>query len=1019
MPPKKKKTFFQQQGKGQARLFLESNFSLPDDITESTLCQNGHVLLQYFENDKVIAHTAKRISEIFTLQSDVQRIHRLVKKASALMKNIHQAPTRKKFEDLCNEYFVAKPLASSLTTVQSVLECTPILISTEDVASEISQSDMMQTDSQTFSAVATGSEPFPCTSITDPVPSTSSCSPHTVSVMLRSDDTTPRKQLLKRRLSFVSKAKSEMQEKHRRILTELKAKIKTKPNTIKHLNQTIKRKETTIRNLKQNLREASKQKGTQSQLNMLNKEKFLLKRKNRAKLNQIREKIRAEFESKLRKKEALIRKKDKQISYLETIVDKLQEKTEDRQTGVGKKDKKTYSTDMRMMAYDCIVNQTPARNIPTLLQKIFSRLGSKVQVPSATLVKQMTRELGVISDLHAAKIALTTPNLTLGFDATTQEGMHINSVHLTTKPVTTDANVNLFAGDQQPGEIAQDVASTSSDTTCAAITNQKNCFVIAVDELEGGTSADYEGHIMHAFDHLAAVHSDFHKTDYQETRSSMINNISNTMSDRAAVNSATVQKLCEAWDKSLNKLNCHLHPLETITTSCKKAVKFLEKERGTLLGNECIAANIVVAVNKLRFRDGKGDPRGFENFLDENKLPRGLIPRYKGNRLHVFFLTCGLLVKHHDLLMKFFSTTPVTIGALTECIKSDFKNETAKRELCVLGLLGKKLSGPWMKTFYVSAESKLSHMQALHEVKKVITCLEEARETPLSVITAKTDFFGNLINVDDGVYDALVTFCPFDDQLKEMITACISEVLIVINRQFADYMKMDITEELERETASARLHNMDAEAVMGMISAEMHRSPNATVCFMSSKVRAIKNGTVGHLDSLEPEEREKIVEWAVKKARNQRDSNKAKYEEMKKEISKRLSYKRQQKDTRNRKRVESQLKTLSAKNVPLAEVLNVFPDLNSKARSDLCDIFEEKHERTIERTISHFWFDSDGNIKDLYCGKIKKKKIVNKQTVYVVDYWKQDQAFDEAIAFDMKKFELAADIVLGDLVMSY
>ena len=165
MPPKKNR-FFSQQPKGRARQFLESNYSLPDVITHSTLCQNGHVFLQYLDNDKVFVHTAQKISKKFNFSPDVDRIHYLVKKASILMNAIHSEPSRTKFEDLCKEYFVAKPIASSSTTGRSDLECTPILISTENVASEISQSDMMQTDSQTTSAVATISEPFPCTSIT-------------------------------------------------------------------------------------------------------------------------------------------------------------------------------------------------------------------------------------------------------------------------------------------------------------------------------------------------------------------------------------------------------------------------------------------------------------------------------------------------------------------------------------------------------------------------------------------------------------------------------------------------------------------------------------------------------------------------------------------------------------------------------------------------------------------------------------------------------------------------------------
>ena len=44
----------------------------------------------------------------------------------------------------------------------------------------------------------------------------------------------------------------------------------------------------------------------------------------------------------------------------------------------------------------------------------------------------------------------------------------------------------------------------------------------------------------------------------------MINNIAYTMTDRAAVNHARVEKLKKNWDKPINELNCHLHPLDTV-----------------------------------------------------------------------------------------------------------------------------------------------------------------------------------------------------------------------------------------------------------------------------------------------------------------------------------------------------------------------------------------------------------------------------------------------------------------------
>ncbi len=76
-------------------------------------------------------------------------------------------------------------------------------------------------------------------------------------------------------------------------------------------------------------------------------------------------------------------------------------------------------------------------------------------IPHCTTVEMMTRELGMISDLQVGELLMPSDNLTLGFDATTQEGFHINSVHVTSKD---------------------------------------NCCGISVDQLTGGTAEDYIQH---------------------------------------------------------------------------------------------------------------------------------------------------------------------------------------------------------------------------------------------------------------------------------------------------------------------------------------------------------------------------------------------------------------------------------------------------------------------------------------------------------------------------------------------
>nr|XP_047125864.1 uncharacterized protein LOC124807709 [Hydra vulgaris] len=246
----------------------------------------------------------------------------------------------------------------------------------------------------------------------------------------------------------------------------------------------------------------------------------------------------------------------------------------------------------------------PTSNIPFLVDKIgqyFSVIFSHIAYRST--IEQMACEHGSIADLQAAEWIISNTHLTHGFDATTQEGVYVKNIHLTL--------------------------------------NDK-CQVIAVDQLPGGKAVNYANHICNKVDHADLV-LNFHLKPFEECCCMVISNISSTMWNRVSVNQFTIRKVGETWGKSLNELNCRLHPLDTIATSCRLTFKSIELESCELYGNYCMAAKIVLAINKMRFKDGKGDPKGFVNFLDNNKLPRGITPRYRGDHLHILFDTCFIL----------------------------------------------------------------------------------------------------------------------------------------------------------------------------------------------------------------------------------------------------------------------------------------------------------------------------------------------------------------------------------------
>ena len=85
-------------------------------------------------------------------------------------------------------------------------------------------------------------------------------------------------------------------------------------------------------------------------------------------------------------------------------------------------------------------------------------------MPHRTMVETIAFEFRAVSDLQSSEMIIKNTSPTVGFDATTQKRTHVNSIHVTTTTI---------------------------------------CIACAVDELSGGTAADYHQHITDTVDNLA------------------------------------------------------------------------------------------------------------------------------------------------------------------------------------------------------------------------------------------------------------------------------------------------------------------------------------------------------------------------------------------------------------------------------------------------------------------------------------------------------------------------------------
>ena len=148
-------------------------------------------------------------------------------------------------------------------------------------------------------------------------------------------------------------------------------------------------------------------------------------------------------------------------------------------------------------------------------------------------------------------------------------------------------------------------------------------------------------------------------------------------------------------------------------------------------------------------------------------------------------------------------------------------------------------------------------------IKRVLDTVDRCLKNPLKILSRQQNFFDEKFDKKDLVWKALIEFCPKDDNMKKMISVCLTAISEAINRQYKKYYSMKLTGQMEFETESARLHNMDAEEMMGMFSAAQKFAPNATLCYLSSRVCARKNNVINYLNGLPKHVKESVMEWAI------------------------------------------------------------------------------------------------------------------------------------------------------------
>ena len=121
----------------------------------------------------------------------------------------------------------------------------------------------------------------------------------------------------------------------------------------------------------------------------------------------------------------------------------------------------------------------------------------------------------------------------------------------------------------------------------------------------------------------------------------------------------------------------------------------------------------------MRFKQGKGDPAGFKEFMCQENIRPGMIVRYVGNRFHVMFHLAAVFFHLKEKLLKFLDNTCRCSTGFRSALQKD---EQILLQLQALGLMGRLVTSPWMQQLYNQ------HLKNLDSILYIRTCLQNLKK---------------------------------------------------------------------------------------------------------------------------------------------------------------------------------------------------------------------------------------------------------------------------------------------------
>ena len=170
-------------------------------------------------------------------------------------------------------------------------------------------------------------------------------------------------------------------------------------------------------------------------------------------------------------------------------------------------------------------------------------------------------------------------------------------------------------------------------------------------------------------------------------------------------------------------------------------------------------------------------------------------------------------------------------------------------ECRALGLVGKFLTGPWMRL----VKQEIGVLELNKYYNEAVDALAKFSKDAIRVVNGTAPpVFKDVPMVKDEIFKVLTENSDLDTQTSALLTRLFGSILEDCLRQLKEQLpggKYDEpTEEVRRQAQSCTGNNISGERVFGQLDYQLKRAPNANVTYSESKLMYSNNATEKWLD---------------------------------------------------------------------------------------------------------------------------------------------------------------------------